>query len=79
MYPVRRSVCNLAGEAALLDDEAADKLLVVCGKPRRPGRATVTRRKLCGGVCGLSGGPRAVRSQTEQYLTILSHLFMQRA
>ena len=28
MYPVRRSVCNLAGDAALLEDEAAHKLLV---------------------------------------------------
>ena len=28
MYPVRRSVRPLTGDAALLDDKAADKLLV---------------------------------------------------
>ena len=49
---------NLTGDAALLEDEASDKLLLDSGTPHRVRRATVTRRKLCGGVCGLSGGPR---------------------
>ena len=60
---------NLTGDAALLEVGASDKLLLDSGTARRPGRATVTRRKLCGGVCGLGGGPREVTSQTEQYVT----------
>ena len=31
MYPVQRSVRNLTGDAALLDDEGADKLLLDSG------------------------------------------------
>ena len=58
MYPVRRSVCNLTGDAALLEDEAAHKLLVDACNPRRPGRARINRHKLCGGVYGPYGVPR---------------------
>ena len=63
MYPVRRSVRNLTGDAALLDDEAADKLLLDSRTLHRVDRATVTLRKLCGGVCGHHGGPRDFTSQ----------------
>ena len=42
MYPVQRSVRYITGDAALLDDEAADKLLVVCGTVHRVDRATHT-------------------------------------
>ena len=60
MYPVRRSVCNLTGDAALLEDEAAHMLLVEAHNPRRPGCVRINRHKLCGGVCGLGGAPRDV-------------------
>ena len=40
MYPVQRSVRYVTGSAALLDDEAADKLLVVSGTDHRVVRAT---------------------------------------
>ena len=60
MYPGRRSVRNLTGDAALLEDEAAHKLLLDSGTDHRVVRATVARRKLCGGVCGLGGVPREV-------------------
>ena len=67
---------NLTGDAALLEDEASYKLLLDSGTPHQVRRATVTLRKLCGGVLRLSGGPREVTSQTEQYVTfcpICSH------
>ena len=57
MYPVRRSVCNVTGDAALLEDEASYKLLLDSDMVHRVDRVTVTRRKLCGGVCGLGGVP----------------------
>ena len=57
MYPVQRSACNQSGDAALLDDEASDKLLLDSRTPQEVRRATVTLRKLCGGVCGLGGVP----------------------
>ena len=64
MYPVQRSVCNLAGSAALLEDEAAHKLLVDARTVHRVDRARINRHKLCGGVCGLGGAPREVTWQT---------------
>ena len=42
MYPVWRSVRNLTGDAALLDDEGTDKLLLDSGMVHRVDRATVT-------------------------------------
>ena len=45
------------GDAALLEDEASYKLLLDSGTDHRVVRATVTLRKLCGGVCGLGGVP----------------------
>ena len=50
MYPVQRSVRSATGAAPLLEDEASDKLLLDSRTPPRGRRATVTRRKLCGGV-----------------------------
>ena len=50
MYPVQRSACSVTGDAALLEVEGTDKLLLDSGTAQRPGRATVTRYKLCGGV-----------------------------
>ena len=50
MYPVQRSACNVTGAAALLEVEASDKLLLDSGMVHRVDHATVTRRKLCGGV-----------------------------
>ena len=60
MYPVQRSVRYATRDAALLDNEAADKLLVDSRTDHRVVRATVTRRKLCGGAYGLGGVPRGV-------------------
>ena len=50
--PVQRArrVRKVTGSAALLDDEASDKLLLDSGTPPGRRRATVARRKLCGGV-----------------------------
>ena len=42
MYPVRRSVRYMTGDAALLEVEGADRLLVVCGTVHRVDRATHT-------------------------------------
>ena len=67
---------NLTGNAALLEVKGADKLHLDSGTVHRVDRATGARRKLCGGVCGLGGGPRDSTSQTEQYVTfcaICSH------
>ena len=70
---------NLTGDAALLEDEASDKLLLDSRTPHRVRRATVTLRKLCGGVCGLSGVPREVTSQNEHFVTDLSTAHLQPA
>ena len=37
MYPVQRSVRHITGDAALLEVEGADKLLVEAHNPRRVG------------------------------------------
>ena len=58
MYPVQRSVCPLTGDAALLEDEAAHKLLVDACTPQEVRRARINRHKLCGGVCGPGSVPR---------------------
>ena len=58
MYPVQRSVCPVTGDAALLEDEAAHKLLVDSCTPPGRRRARINRHKLCGGVCGPGGVPR---------------------
>ena len=50
VYPARCEKSNLTGDAALLEVEGTGWLLLDSRTPRRPGRATVTRRKLCGGV-----------------------------
>ena len=42
MYPVRRSVRPLTGDAALLEDEAADKLLVDANTVHRVDRVRHT-------------------------------------
>ena len=42
MYPVQRSVRYLTGSAALLDDEAAHKLLVDARTPQEVRRARNT-------------------------------------
>ena len=42
MYPVRRSVRYLTGDAALLEDEAAHKLLVDARTDHRVVRARTT-------------------------------------
>ena len=42
MYPVQRSACNLAGSAALLDDEGADMLMVDARTVHRVDRALHT-------------------------------------
>ena len=80
MYPVQRSACNLTGDAALLDDEGTDKLLLDSRTARRPGRATVTRRKLCAeAFCGHFAAPRDFTSSVEQYVNLLCHLLTQLA
>ena len=62
MYPVQRSVRNLTGTAALLEDEAAHKLLSVdAHTPHRMRRATrvrINRHKLCCAEAS-SAGPAA--------------------
>ena len=47
MYPVQRSVRKVTGAAALLDDEAADKLLLDSRTPQEVRRATTTHYKSC--------------------------------
>ena len=42
MYPVQRSVRNVAGDAALLEVEASDKLLLDSRTPQEVRRATHT-------------------------------------
>ena len=69
MYPVQRSVRYITGDAALLDDEAADKLLVVCGTPPGGRRATNNHHKLCGGVCGPGGVPRLLNYKPSSILS----------
>ena len=79
MYPVQRSESDQSGDAALLEDEASDKLLLDSRTPHRVRRATVTLRKLCGGVCGLGGVPGEVTSQNERFVTDLSTAHLQPA
>ena len=79
MYPVQRSVCNLTGAAALIEDEAAHKLLVDARTPHRVRRARINRHKLCGGVCGPGGAPREVTSKNEHSVTDSSAAHLQLA
>ena len=79
MYPVRRSVCNLAGSAALLEDEAAHKLLVDSRTPPGRRRARINRHKLCGGVCEACGVPRDITWHNERFVMILFHVHLQQA
>ena len=72
MYPVQRSVCPLTGDAALLEDEAAHKLLVDSHTPHRMRRVRINRHKLCGGVCGLGDVPRDRTSKNERFVLVLS-------
>ena len=51
----------LTGDAAVLGNEGSGWLQLDSRTPRRPGVATGTCHKLCGGVRGVSGVPRAVR------------------
>ena len=61
VYPARGDTCNLTGDAALLEVAAARCLLLACGTVHGMNSAADTHHKLCGGVAGLSGVPRAVR------------------
>ena len=63
MYPVQRGVRYITGDAALLDDEAAHKLLVVCGTAARSTEWTVphTLETSCAEAStGSYGAPRGV-------------------
>ena len=60
MYPVRRSVRYLTGDAALLDDEAANKLLVDSRTDRRVVRVRLTLETSCAEApTGLAASPVA--------------------
>ena len=50
----------LTGDAAVLGNEGSGWLQLDSRTPRRPGRATRTCHKLCGGVHGVCGCPREV-------------------
>ena len=59
--PTGAKQSDLTVDAAVLGNEGSGWLQLDSGSPRRPGPAPVTRHKLCGGVRGVSGVPRAVR------------------
>ena len=61
VYPARGGNLRQLGDAALLAVRGARSLQVDSGTARRPGGATVTLRKPCGGLGGSRSGPRGVR------------------
>ena len=79
--PTGAKQSDLTGDAAVLGNEGSGWLQLDSRTPRRPGLATGTCHKLCGGVRGVSGVPRAVLDcMFEQFfLTILSQRLMQLA
>ena len=68
MYPVRRSVRYLTGDAALLEDEGAWWLQEASRTPPEPGHAADTRHTLSGGVGGSKSGPRDRIRPCEQFV-----------
>ena len=72
--PTGAKQSDLIGNAAVLGNEGSGWLQLDSGSPGRPGVATGTCHKLCGGVRGVSGVPRAVIRTA--FLTISKNHFV---